>query len=171
MSWGEKFKARLKFFAIAMAVMCPGFLIWMAPQTKRQVDSYNWPAVSGVVESITAKTSQNDKKETLYFGRVVYQYTVDGHGYTSDLTDLGPGSKRANERDALADVIKYRAGREVKVYYDPNDPSVAVIENGIPQNHLILIVILIIGAVVSLIASFFIVRSWLRALHAPKAAT
>src|SRR5205085_461568 len=108
MSWGDKFRFRLQVFAVIMAVMCPGYLIWMASTAKRQIDSYNWPAAPGVVESTTVNTWMDSRNVTKYFGRVVYRYAVDGRDYTSDLTDLGPGTKRADPRDALADVGRYR---------------------------------------------------------------
>lgn len=132
MSWGERFRLRIQFFTVAMAVMCPGFLLRYAPETRRQVESYDWPEVPGVVVTTLAKPWQDDKKVTKYFGRVVYGYAVGGQAYTSDLTDLGPGLKRADQRAALADVGRHRPGDPVAVYYDPADPSVAVIERGSP---------------------------------------
>ena len=162
MDWGEKFKLRLQGFTVLMAFMCPGFLIWMASTAKRQIDSYGWPEVPGVVEATTAKPWQDSKGVTKYFGRVTYRYSVGGRDYTSDLTDLGPGLKRADQWAALADVSAYRPGEKVSVYYDPADPGDAVIEKGIPEIHKILLAVLTLGSVVSIIASVFVIRSWLR---------
>ncbi len=163
MDWGERFKFRLQMFAVIMAVICPGFLIWMASTAKRQIDSYGWPEVPGVVEATTAKPWQNSKGVIKYFGRVAYRYSVDGREYASDLTDLGPGLKRIDQQTALADVSHYRPGQRVAVSYDLADPSVAVIEKGIPDIHKLLLIGLAIGSVVSIVvASVFVIRSWLR---------
>jgi hypothetical protein len=108
MNWGEKVKYRLQVFAVVMAVMCPGFLIWMSSTALRQIDSYSWPETPGVVESVKAKTWVDNKGVTKYFGRVSYHYTANGREYTTDLTDLGPGTKRTDPQSALADVSPYR---------------------------------------------------------------
>jgi hypothetical protein len=167
MKWGEKFAIRIQVFAVFMAVICPGFLIWMASTAKRQFDSYSWPSTSGTVQSTKATLYPGKRpKDAQFFGRVVYRYSVNGQTYTSDLTDLGPGRKRPDQQAALADVSHYHPGDEVTVYYDPHDPSVGVIEKGIPTIHLVLLVGLVIGTVVSWIASVFIVRAWLRSYRA-----
>lgn len=171
MGWFERFKIRLQVFTVIMAVMCPGFLIWMASTAKRQLDSYYWPETQGVVVVPVVKPWQDSENVTKYFGRVAYRYTVGGREYTSDLTDLGPGAKRDDQQAALDDVSNYRPGESVTVFYDPNDPSVAVIEKGIPEIHKLLLAGLAVGSLVSIPASVFVVRSWLRALRSapPKA--
>src|SRR5262249_4832891 len=153
MSWAEKFIFRVQVFTVGMAVICPSILVWMALNAKRQIDSYNWPEAPGIVESTTAKTWLDDKKVIKYFGRVVYRYSVNGQEYTSDLTDLGPGMKRIERQAALADVSLYQPGGTVTVYYDPNDPSVGVIEKGIPAIHKVILIALSIGSIIFLLGS------------------
>ena len=62
-SWFEKFKLRIQIFTILMAFLCPGFLIWMAWNTKRQIASYQWPEVQGTVEGLRVKPWKDDKDE------------------------------------------------------------------------------------------------------------
>jgi hypothetical protein len=90
----------------------------------------------------------------------MYTYVVDGQEFTTDLTDLGPGTKRIDRATALEDVSEYGPGMKVTVYYDPDDPSVGVIEKGIPGVHLVLLVILCVGTVTCTITSFFTIRAW-----------
>ena len=170
MSWFEQFKLRLQFFTVFVALLCPGFLIWMASGAGRQFASYQWPQVPGTVLTLVAKSWLDSERVTKYFGRVVYKYEVQGKTYTSDLTDLGPGTKQSDQATALADVSQYHRGDKVTVYYDPNDPSVGVLEKGVPQIHKILFVILAVGSLVSLIGSVFVLRSWVLAWRAPKPA-
>jgi hypothetical protein len=162
MNWAENLKTRLQFFTIAMAFMCPGFLIWMAPTTKRQIESYSWPEAPGVVRSINAKDWTDSKGGWKYYGRVFYQYTVSDKEYLSDLTDLGPGQKRSDPQAALYDVRHYLPGQKVTVYYDPADPSIGIVEKGMPQIHQVMLFILTIGSVASFIGSVFVIRSWLQ---------
>jgi Protein of unknown function (DUF3592) len=165
MSWGEAFNIRIRVFAVLFAVMGPGFLIWMAADTKRQIEGYWWPTAPGVVLSTKPVAWQGDRKSVRFFGRVVYEYTVNGQMFTADLTDLGPGTKRSRIQEALEDVSHYHPGDPVRVYYDPGDPSVGIIENGIPLIHLLLLIGLLAGSVISIVASIFIIRSWLRSTH------
>lgn len=159
---------RLQFFTVGMAVMCPGFLIWEASTIYQQIASRNWPDVPGTVISTVAKPWLDSKNKTKFFGRVVYQYTVADQQYESDLTDLGPGEKREDAQAALKDVNHYRPGEAVRVYYNPADPSVAVLETGIPTIHLILLIGLSVGSVVGVVGSVFVLRSWLRSYLAQK---
>lgn len=163
MSWASDTKFRLQVFAIGLTILCPIGLIWQAAETRRQIASGSWPSVPGVVQETTAKAwLDSDRKRTLFYGRAVYRYAVDGKDYTSDLTDLGPGTKRDTPEEALADVGEYRPGMNVTVYYDPDDPSVGVIEKGVPTIHLVLLVALCLGAVIGAVVSFFTVRGWVR---------
>ncbi len=163
MSWAQDTKFRFQVFALIAMFGCPGFLIWMAAQTKRQIASSNWPSVEGEIQDITAKSWwSEDSKTTKYYGRAIYSYTVQDHEYTSDLTDLGPGTKRADPNTALADVARYQPGMKLPVYYDPNDPSVGILEKGIPPIHLGLLIGLSVGTIVSVIVSFFTIRGWIK---------
>ncbi len=159
---------RLQFFTIGMAVLCPGFLIWRASTKHRQIASRNWPDVPGTVVTPLAKPWLDTDNKTKYFGRVAYRYTVADQPYESDLTDLGPGDKREDAQTALKDVNHYRPGDAVRVYYDPADPGVGVIENGIPTIHLILLIALSVGSVIAIVGSVFVLRSWLRSYLAQK---
>jgi uncharacterized protein DUF3592 len=161
MTWAESLKFRLQVTSLMLAVGCPGFIVWMASQAGQQVASYSWPSVSGKVQAVVAKPWFGENgRETKYFGRVVYQYSVNGKDYTSDLTDLGPGSKHSDDQDALADVAQYQPGDTVTVFYDPADPQIGVIEKGIPPIHQFVFITLAILSVVSWIGSVFVIRNW-----------
>jgi hypothetical protein len=162
------FKLQLQILAIFLAIFCPAFLVWMASDIMRQYASLQWPEVEGKVLAIRVKSWQDNDRVTKYFGRVAYTYQVEASIYTTDLTDLGPGVKRRDEAAARADVSKYHPGDKVPVYYDPKEPGVAVLEKGVPGIHQNLFVGLIMTSAVSVLASIFVVRSWLRAWQARK---
>lgn len=169
MSWAQNTKLRFQVFALIATFGCPAFLIWMASETKRQIASSDWPAVEGEIDGVVAKSWWSEaSKTTKFFGRAVYRYTVENREYTSDLTDLGPGIKRADQFTALADVASYEPGMKVVVYYDPQDPSVGILERGIPSIRLALLVGLSVGTIISAIASYFAIRSWLRSTKRPE---
>jgi Protein of unknown function (DUF3592) len=158
-TWLKNTILRLKIFTLGMAVMCPVFLIVYLSETLRQLGSERWPSVGGTVVDVIVKPRLNDKKQTMYVGRVSYTYNVGGKQYT---TDLGPGTKRLDVNDALNDVRQYQPGARVSVFYDPNDPSIGILEKGVPASRLYLMAGLAIASVVCWIASPFIIRTWLK---------
>src|ERR1700687_1901662 len=162
MSWAQDTKLRLQIFAIGMTLVWPGLLIWQATVTWKQITSTRWPSVTGEVRETVVKIAADKKGDPLFYGRVSYRYTVDGKEYTSDLTDLGTGAKRSDPAAAQADVSQYKPGMEVLVYYDPSKPGEGVLERGVPTNHLVVLVMLIVGTIVGAVVCFFTVRGWIR---------
>ena len=162
MSWAQNTKIRLQLVAVVMSIACPLGLVWMFGSITRQYASSNWPTAEGVVQGTVVKTWFNAKEGVnKYFARVNYHYTVDGKSFTSDLTDLGPGMKRASRELALADVAAYRPRAKVSVHYDPANPSIGVIEPGVPPTHMILFACLVFGATVCPVVAFFAIRGWI----------
>jgi hypothetical protein len=60
---------------------------------------------------------------------VRYEYVVGGRTYTCDRVSFGDHSSSDAAR-AQAIVKRYPKGRKVTAYYDPEDPSLAVLERG-----------------------------------------
>lgn len=58
---------------------------------------------------------------------VNYSYTVDGTEYTGERISYGVGGAHGSSKKAHA---KFPPGSTVKVYYNPSDPSEAVLEPG-----------------------------------------
>ncbi len=169
MTWFEKLKLRIKFVTVFVAVLGPAFLIWMLWDSRRQLASYNWPETQGKVVAIRVKPWQDKDGSAMYFGRVAYTYELNGKIYSTDLTDLGPGWKHDDEASARADVSNYHPGDKVPVYYDPADPSVGVLEKGIPEFQKLLYIGLAVACAVAWLGTVFVVRSWLRSRRASKA--
>lgn len=162
MSWVENTKVRFKIMAIMIAVMCPVLLVKEFPEMKRQLDTENWPSVEGQVSGPVVKEWLDDEKKVKFYGRVAYTYTVDGKEYATELTELAPGIKRLDRQSALSDVSRYRSGMKTRVYYDPSDPSIGVLERGLRPHRLFLMIGLAAASIIGAVASFFIVSNWLR---------
>ena len=168
MSWFEKLKLRIKFVTVFVAVLGPAFLIWLLWDSRRQLASYQWPVTQGTVVAIRVKPWQDKDGSATYFGRVAYTYELNGKIYSTDLTDLGPGWKQVDEASAKADVSNYHPGDKVPVYYDPVDPSVGVLEKGIPEFQKLLLISLAVASAVAWLGTIFVVRSWLHNRRASK---
>jgi hypothetical protein len=90
--------------------------------------SADWPAVPGTVKSSGISWSHGDDSDSA-FAKVVYTYEVEGISHTSDQFSYGDyGSSDTSHADSI--VSRYAAGQSVTVYYDPLDPSKAVLERG-----------------------------------------
>lgn len=170
MNWGEATKMRLQFFAIGMSFVCPGFLIWMAPDALQEVASYSWPEVTGEVRTVDARPEfDSETRDTRYVGLVDFTYQVDGKQLTSQAVDLSTGIKRDSREEALADVAEYSPGQSVKVAYNPQRPETGILKRGIPGHHLLVLVIAGAGTIVFPIVSIFIIRNWMAARTQPSA--
>ncbi|WP_198159740.1 DUF3592 domain-containing protein [Picosynechococcus sp. PCC 7003] len=105
--------------------------------------SLSWPSVQGSVVQTEIRRETRSKGSpgaTLntyveYYVSVNYTYDVEGHSYFSSRYSLGEGdrvSRRYKERsDAEAEAIsRFPEGTTVIVYYDPKQPTEAVLTTG-----------------------------------------
>jgi hypothetical protein len=103
----------------------------------RAQKSKGWAQTSAEVQSskfeVHRSTDFEGAEAVSYHARVVYKYTVNGIEYRSDRVFFGQGagtSKAAAKRR----VAEYVPGNQLKVYYDPENPKVAVLEPGLHMN-------------------------------------
>lgn len=105
-------------------------LRWSRRQRKVAASAVRWPVVLGhVVEShVSYARPKTDDSDLLVF---LYRYEVDGVAHASRRIDLF-SPEYATGLDSAERVVKtYPHGSQVRVYYDPSNPSVSVIE---PEN-------------------------------------
>jgi hypothetical protein len=93
--------------------------------------SKTWPTVSGTVKSSGIDWSDDDTRHSdSAYARVSYTYEVGGFLHTSDKVLYGDyGSSDTSHADSIAS--RYKPGQVVAVYYDPADPSAAVLQPGV----------------------------------------
>lgn len=92
-------------------------------------DSSDWPFVSGIIVSSHIDSISGDNGTT-YSAEVLYDYTVDNTKYSSNQVALGSYGS-SNPGAARQTVNEYPEGKEVSVFYMPNDPEESVLEVGI----------------------------------------
>ncbi len=107
-----------------------GWVLWGAVQDYQSGRaSKEWPATDGVVIRTEIQESSGNSKKT-YLGRVYYRYTVDGNEYKSNQRRFGDNVYSSNHASAVEVTRNYPKGKKVEVFYDPQQPSVAVLERG-----------------------------------------
>ncbi|QDU79905.1 hypothetical protein Pla110_16250 [Polystyrenella longa] len=96
------------------------------------LDSSTWPSVQGTIIESLVDTRVNDE-ETSYAPQVKYEYVVDEIRHEGDrIRMFYPESSTWEFSQTI--VEEYPVGREVNVFYKPDDPSWAVLIQGDEEN-------------------------------------
>jgi hypothetical protein len=104
-----------------------------------------WPVADGKVTESRIKTSdghQSDFRDT-YYPQVVVRYEVGGKWYSCRELYFGYGST-GNYQQVSADVASCPIGKQVKVSYNPKEPSQSILK---PGSHGINVTFMAVGAV------------------------
>lgn len=114
-------------------------IIWAIPMLvvfARMRQARNWPSVTGTVTRSDCKPyipayqqnrPANENPTDKYIHDLAYSYEVDDKSFSGELSGLIPARPAAKETtEALAAV--YRKGSEVTVFYNPQNPSQAVLD-------------------------------------------
>jgi hypothetical protein len=126
-----------------------GVTIWGFSKLQSAKESLSWPRAEGrVLESNierVRKTSSRSRRKRrrgknrigtnrqsriTYKANVFYEYSVKSNKYSSDKISFGDYSS-SNQSHAQNIVNRYPRGKDVKVYYNPEDPQLAVLEPGV----------------------------------------
>ncbi len=123
-------KSRLffKILAILWTALILVFVYSLARRVIAGSQSYSYAETSGVITS-SAMEEHGASEETTYTAQIMYSYTVSGQNFAGIRISDGPMSGTRRQTQPIVD--RYPAGATVKVYYDPANPSEAVLEKGI----------------------------------------
>jgi hypothetical protein len=128
-------RAFLLFFELfwsAITLVFDGFLAW---SVVRQIEATWYPQTKGVVTASSLTVHHDDG--TTYGVDVRYDYRVDGIAYHGDLYRYGYMNTSAREpHEAI--VHANPVGKEIAVFYNPDDPSDAVLKTGVEAGDLFL---------------------------------
>jgi hypothetical protein len=117
------------------------FVAALAISMELQIRAANqWPTASGKIMSSGTQeyrdSGADHSRLKMYRSKVVYEYHVAGQKYTSD--KITQGEKLGSSSQSLAGrtASKYKVGDSVQVYYNPKNPSEAIL-NRTPTSRLI----------------------------------
>ncbi len=125
------------------------FFFFLTGELRSIWECQNWPTVPGIV--ISSKVVKIDRMETntmpggkgmvsrfVYLPAVAFNYTVEGKKYRSDKVFLWMDAEDFHEpKDAGEIVARYPVGKDVTVYYKPNNIEEAVLETKIKFTHVV----------------------------------
>ena len=117
----------LVFIAIGL-----GLLRYARSVSVKAQQSLSWPSTEGVISHsamlLQMQQTSNSTNAATYKADVAYRYKVQGRDYSSGRITLVDFSSSAGRAQGI--VNRYPDGAPVTVYYNPVDPSDAVLERG-----------------------------------------
>ncbi len=99
-------------------------------------DSRDWPTAKGVilsseysVEHVIETDDDGDTREyERYHPKIIFEYEVASNRYSSDNLTTGWLETITHEPEAKEIINKYEIGKEVDIYYDPDNHDFAILE-------------------------------------------
>lgn len=137
-------------------------LIWGGLIVQNASVSSDWPSVKGEitkskVEKKTERVKKNDRwqTKTTFWAGVQYSYSVDGTEFVGGKISFGDyGGEQEHARQI---VKRFKKGKAVDVYYDPEEPKTAVLEPG-TSNSSYLVLGIGLASLIAGIVSYFLKR-------------
>lgn len=124
-------------FGLAFAAMGVLLVIVGIVKLVQAGASSSWPAVKGTVVSCKVEKSSSSGKgrhgrkgrsTSRYYANLRYEYAVEGKQHVGEKISFGTvGGTMAKAQE---NAKRYAEGSQVDVYYNPSDPSEAVMETG-----------------------------------------
>ncbi len=128
---------------LALAMFAAGIFLmaWGGYEIRGSYQTGLWPDSQGnITASHVSKETNRDsdhRTRTTYYPRVLYQYQVEVRRYTASRINFG-GKTGGMKWLAQRTVDRYPVGKTVKVHYNPEDPTYAVLEAGITWGSILL---------------------------------
>lgn len=132
-------------FVLIFGIIGAALLIKHFRAKKKAEESQKWSSAAGrITESYVRREDSTDSDgypTTSYYPEVQFTYEFLGSEYAGNKIAFG-GSMGGGQKKAQESLAQYPVGKDVIVYYDPNNPGDAVLERRVSGN-----VFLIVGIV------------------------
>ena len=145
-------------FSLVFVAIGAGLLAYAMKVSAKARQSLSWPSIEGEIahSALLFRSSANASTDNtpMYKADVSYRYKVKGVDYSSSRISLMDMSSTGGRAQGI--VERYPSGSMVPVYYNPSDPSDAVLEPGGAAG---IGVLKLIGAIFALAGFVFLVGS------------
>jgi hypothetical protein len=125
------------FGILALAFLAAGVVVlYFGVQIIRNgFASRNWPDTPGTIQSTAIQTKTNrtsgGKSKTSYTAKITYRYEVSGKSYSNSTIGFGKSQYSSSKKSKTEKYLgQYPQGKQVAVYFDPQNPGKAVLEAG-----------------------------------------
>ncbi|MBN2533018.1 MAG: DUF3592 domain-containing protein [Spirochaetales bacterium] len=120
------------------------------------LQTFSWEITDGLILSASIIQRLDSDNQIEYYPEVSYSYSIEGKEYRStriSLFQVGNGTKS----EAATIVNRYPTGKNITVYYDPQNPGNAVLVRGIsPFVMTILYILVVIVLAAGIIAAIMV---------------
>jgi len=144
--------------ALLMAVAVGGIDLMFGASVKHQFDSNHYPQAAGVIVQSRVYYYQADHSRSRAI--VEYAYEVNGLRYTSRRY------KFLSDKPAGDIVARFPVGAQVPVFYNPQDPSLAVLSPGLDEDGREYVYFVLAMNAVALILILFVWKKYDNGKHA-----
>lgn len=107
-------------------------LVFSIRSNQKASQSTDWPSVVGVITHTYIEEDESFDSDgdttTTYSPVINYEYIVDDQVYTGDRIYYGLTMKYNRHQEAAKALQAYPTNSEVEIYYNPADPSEAVLD-------------------------------------------
>ncbi len=144
--------ASLLFSALFVLGLC---LVWInLYEAYAGWQSNSWPsAPATIVSSEIRQTSQPRSSGAAWVPDIAYTFVVDGKEFTG--TGIRFGSMESTDRAWIEQQVneRFKVGRELIVFYNPENPAIAVVEKGFDS---FLFAYVLLGLVFAGVGAFYV---------------
>jgi len=119
----------LRFWTGLVLLAGIGLTVWGWNTLQNARASTAWPTTEGVVISSEVTQSTDDEGSESYYPTVSYTYTINEIVHINNTIKFSDTSYN-DLRKAQAVTGNYSVGKNIVVYYDPENPENAVLEPG-----------------------------------------
>jgi hypothetical protein len=114
-------------------------LVWIFFTRRKVKQASNWPSVGGTVTLSTLREYEESDGYVTY-PDVMYSYQVGGYTYQGSRIAPGQAVGGSGARKVIA---RYPVGSQVTVFYNPQNPTEAVLEKKAPALFLLWLMLII----------------------------
>jgi hypothetical protein len=118
-----------KLILLGLAVGIVLFAVTL-PRSFREMGSASWPATQGTIMKTNLVRIFGPHQTEGYQPGLQYMYKVDGRSYVGTRIDFHTQDSVHAKESAESWLYKYPRGSAVRVYYDPKNPSITILEPG-----------------------------------------
>ncbi len=126
-------------FTIVYFALILGALYFSFVAAPKAINSNDWPQVQGKVSHSDIIKNQRRNKTgvriTVYSANIHFQYVVDGMPYTANEVKFAQHNRSSEIEQAIN--TQYAAGSNVTVFYNPTNPSEAVLQKGLGVKYIL----------------------------------
>ncbi|HQA29700.1 MAG TPA: DUF3592 domain-containing protein [Brevefilum fermentans] len=142
------------------------FLIIHAQRSKRKaLQSQSWPVTKGIITESTITTMEDEEDGTTYLPVIRYAYEVGGMIYDGKRVVFGGDIEFNTHQKAAEFLVAYPVDQEVSVYYNPEKPHEAVLQQAAHRTAVGLVIgIILLGISCCFLSLMVMGIIWLKSL-------